>query len=1426
MIGSNPTTHNNSRYFCFYSNCNNNDSKLIFAELKKFKKIFTKKSDVELNSTYTRIHTDYNSMEVSSKLEVPYFDNRNNIKNEFKETIKIQLDEFIKTKSLDNYIISYLSFDKYNLKMKMLLSTHSKCIKEGDLIFNNEKLHKILIKLKDKNITNKSSFMNTLFNENECNYVYNFLKFYYKVVDVDIMYDYNTDIQGKTPEEITQINISNNKKLDSLNHKMICDNINKHFAIYMEKIKLNKLNNEFKITKQDYYEISIRGTSKYFYIVNNSATNSNQEHNSSGHTTTRVRNRHDFVKHIYISENIVYFKTDYTFLNSNIKNIDYIKKLFENYINKSTYNNGFNKNILDNETTTIYNKNINNYNLTKPIFINNNILSKNHSNKILQIKEDYDLCYIQTSNILIYISKFDYYIDNKILNKLLYNDIFIEQKWFVYFFNNYFNFVYHRLTLSKFYNPAINNLDSNKPLCIINNVILEEISKNISNKQLDQSILDEQPNSTEVLKNFTLEPFDYQKQNTYWMKSIENNIISNNNNIPYISNPNYYLINNNANNIDFCYILNNKHNGKIYKYNNDFIKKYSKNIKLCGGILTDEVGLGKTLSCITHIMSCFLNDISDDYINKMNYNANNLIIVPNRLVAQWYTEIKKYLNPSLFKKVNVIKITTITDIKKKLYNINYNKYGIYIISSNLVNNINYFKYLTTDCYNIIEFLKKIKKLSEDDKKEYHSLIKSTTKKYVDFVKLDNKELLEELNEYKLNNKKKFNIFKIKWNRIILDEAHEVLKTHPTYNTKNTYIINDNINRRYTTNNEFNEGVDKKDRLKYSLLCKLKTNYKWCLTATPFKNKLNNLYCYINFLNNDYTQNITKSESEINEMDNEILLKYLETTEEENPKKNGIICNGVENALYGINNSNLINIFTNNIRCNTKSDIKGVVDIPIFTEDITYLTQNSIERNIYIDALRVNNRVRLFQLCTHLLVSEGIITDTNFGTTILNLNEIQKIMVNKYKKEIIKCESDISTNIYQNEKVNEKEELYKTLVLSLDKFEFNNNSSEHYIEPHFKNQINTFINISVRSNRYYYNKYHSIEMLTRINSIIFEINNVKKYIIDLNLLKEDILEIMDFPREYTLLKYKYYIIYKIILNESHNCETTIKDNNDNISKRKREIIRLGNQIKLFETNDFLTESIKDPCSICFMEYESEIAITKCRHIMCGDCIKMLFSTNTNASCPFCRTHIHKKDINFTHYDKLQLENNSNENDVETNSSSPCNKKETLIENDKIINKEENILKYGTKLAHMLHYLSEIFTDKDNRVIIFSQYDNMLTLIGKVLDDFKIKNLFIKGNITSVSKKIDKFKTDPSYRVIMLSSERCSSGSNLTEATHIILADVVNGDAAYTKDIESQAIGRAVRIGQKKPVVVKRFIMQNTIEQEYYNKNKYNMTDLQL
>lgn len=55
-----------------------------------------------------------------------------------------------------------------------------------------------------------------------------------------------------------------------------------------------------------------------------------------------------------------------------------------------------------------------------------------------------------------------------------------------------------------------------------------------------------------------------------------------------------------------------------------------------------------------------------------------------------------------------------------------------------------------------------------------------------------------------------------------------------------------------------------------------------------------------------------------------------------------------------------------------------------------------------------------------------------------------------------------------------------------------------------------------------------------------------------------------------------------------------------------------------------------------------------------------------------------------------------------------------------------------------------------------------------------------------------------RVIMLSLEHAASGTNLTEASHIILIDPVAGSESEAFSIERQAIGRAHRMGQNKQV----------------------------
>ena len=69
--------------------------------------------------------------------------------------------------------------------------------------------------------------------------------------------------------------------------------------------------------------------------------------------------------------------------------------------------------------------------------------------------------------------------------------------------------------------------------------------------------------------------------------------------------------------------------------------------------------------------------------------------------------------------------------------------------------------------------------------------------------------------------------------------------------------------------------------------------------------------------------------------------------------------------------------------------------------------------------------------------------------------------------------------------------------------------------------------------------------------------------------------------------------------------------------------------------------------------------------------------------------------------------------------------------------------------------------------------------------------------------------------MLSSKNAASGINLTEANKIVLIEPVYGTDQYRQSIEAQAIGRADRIGQKRPIDVYRFIIKDTVEEKIVN-----------
>ena len=222
----------------------------------------------------------------------------------------------------------------------------------------------------------------------------------------------------------------------------------------------------------------------------------------------------------------------------------------------------------------------------------------------------------------------------------------------------------------------------------------------------------------------------------------------------------------------------------------------------------------------------------------------------------------------------------------------------------------------------------------------------------------------------------------------------------------------------------------------------------------------------------------------------------------------------------------------------------------------------------------------------------------------------------------------------------------------------------------------------------------------------------------------------------------------------------------------------------------TDIDDETCAIC-MDNMNKPSITACGHIFCYDCIKLCL--NNKNVCPICKKDLTGKDLLV-----MNLNKNKNQNI------------DPLIE------------KYGSKLGKLISIIKNLVCYEKTRIIIFSMFDDMLSLVGKTLAENEIENCFVKGNVGSRNKAIRKFKDGKNdigedNKVIMLSLHNAASGTNLTEATHIFFIEPINATKEECKNIENQAIGRACRIGQIHKIIVTRILLENTIEEEIYRNN---------
>ena len=130
----------------------------------------------------------------------------------------------------------------------------------------------------------------------------------------------------------------------------------------------------------------------------------------------------------------------------------------------------------------------------------------------------------------------------------------------------------------------------------------------------------------------------------------------------------------------------------------------------------------------------------------------------------------------------------------------------------------------------------------------------------------------------------------------------------------------------------------------------------------------------------------------------------------------------------------------------------------------------------------------------------------------------------------------------------------------------------------------------------------------------------------------------------------------------------------------------------------------------------------------------------------------------------------------------------------------------KIELFAELLEEVL-DGGHRVLVFSQFVSMLTLLKERLAAQNIDFCYLDGSTVNRQEVVDRFQRDASVPVFLISLKAGGTGLNLTGAD-----TVIHFDPWWNPAVEDQATDRAHRIGQTKVVTSYKLITRDTVEEK--------------
>ena len=197
-----------------------------------------------------------------------------------------------------------------------------------------------------------------------------------------------------------------------------------------------------------------------------------------------------------------------------------------------------------------------------------------------------------------------------------------------------------------------------------------------------------------------------------------------------------------------------------------------------------------------------------------------------------------------------------------------------------------------------------------------------------------------------------------------------------------------------------------------------------------------------------------------------------------------------------------------------------------------------------------------------------------------------------------------------------------------------------------------------------------------------------------------------------------------------------------------------------------------CPICYCEVSNPAVTPCCSQLFCFSCLCQ--SLKRVSACPLCRSRI-------TDLKEIQ---------VVGEKASGASEENTILDTDTLMmNKRDSFLRFMKK-------------NPKAKVLMFSGYDTTFQGMESTLRENEIRFATVNGSQARINKLLTEFKNGK-YNVLFLNARNMGAGLNIEIATHVVLFH------RMTAELETQIVGRAMRLGRKDSLDVVHLLHANEV-----------------